>query len=112
MTCGLLHTKLDTAISAVKEALKEALCNENNSSIIKTSISEIKSNKNTILQRLGLNREDLKTARDEWNKIQRWAISNQTTVNEYKKTKKITSELQYTIGDIIDDIIMHKKMRV
>lgn len=42
------------------EALKEALCNENNSSIIKTSISEIKSNKNTILQRLGLNREDLK----------------------------------------------------
>jgi hypothetical protein len=25
MTCGLLHTKLDTAISAVKEALKEAL---------------------------------------------------------------------------------------
>ena len=25
MTCGLLHTKLDTAISAVKEVLKEAL---------------------------------------------------------------------------------------
>ena len=58
------------------------------------------------------NEYTLKTARDEWNKIQRWAISNQTTVNEYKKTKKITSELQYTVGDIIDDFLKHKKMRV
>lgn len=42
------------------EALKEAINNENNSSIIYTNISEIKKIKNDTLQQIGLNRDNLK----------------------------------------------------
>ena len=42
-----------------KEYLKKALENENNESIIELSIQEIKSQKNDILQKLNLSRENL-----------------------------------------------------
>ena len=43
-----------------KEYLIKALENENNESIVKLSLAEIKSQKNDILQKLNLSREELK----------------------------------------------------
>jgi len=94
--------------------LKKALENENNESIINLTISEIKSEKNNILQKLQLGKEDLK---DNLKKLKEYRyINNINDLNygcyiRWINLKNIEN-LKLTNGGFICDIKINEGIEI
>lgn len=101
-------------MSLDKELLKKALENENNESITNLSISEIKSQKNDILQKLNLDKSDLK---ENLKKLKEYRyINNINDINygcfiRYINLKKINN-LNLNNGGIVCDIKINNGIEI
>jgi hypothetical protein len=97
-----------------KELLKKALENENNESITNLSISEIKSQKNDILQKLNLDKSDLK---ENLKKLKEYRyINNINDINygcfiRYINLKKINN-LNLNNGGVVCDIKINNGIEI